>query len=152
MRPPIDLPVTWHRQDVNVPGVIIRVASTGTLFWFRTETGDVYRATTAIDGRWREDSSCWPVTLGVATAGARPGSDGLTGLDRLFYDADRVEPWLLKRRWYPMTYMMIPGVKSSAQQLVEKLEHWVGSPEEVARAKEKGANLRRLLAGFKRIR
>jgi hypothetical protein len=150
--PPIGLPITWHRQDADVPGVVIRVASTGTLFWFRTEGGNVYRATTALDGRWREDSDCWPVTLGVARSGKRPAPPTPTPLDELLHKADRLEPWLLKRRWYPMSYMMIPGVLSSAQQVAEQLEHWQGSAEEVERARQKGAHLRRLLTGFRRLR
>lgn len=151
MRPPLDLPITWHRQDADVPGTIIRVASTGTLFWFQVEPDRVYRATTALDGAWREDQDCWPVTLGVARAGSRLQPTFARPLDEKLHALGRLEPWLLKRRWYPMSYMMIHGLKTKAQVLAEELEHWSGPPDERAIAVEKGAYLRRLLSNFRRL-
>ncbi len=142
-------PVTWHQQANEVAGEIIRIASTGKLFWFQLKDGSVLRAV-LVEGVWREDLDLWPVELGAASNPAGTTPPGALGeaLHRLW----RLEPWLLKRRWYPMTYMIIPGVKTSAVALADELERWPETPApEKARASEKATYLRRLIAEFQRI-
>lgn len=152
MVPTLNMKVTWHTQDVDVSGTVTHIASTGTLFWFRCDGRDVVcRAVRFPGGEWREDHHCWPVTLGTGIAGARPVRQSASPLDERLSQIERHEPWLLKRRWYPMTYMLIPSVLSSARKLAEELEGWASdSAEERQRAREGAARIRCLISEFRR--
>ncbi len=69
-------------------------------------------------------------------------------LDVLLHRFDQLEPWLLKRSWPPMTYLLMPGVRAAAQRLA--LEFDALAPSDPLAA-EKAATLRRLLAAFHRL-
>jgi hypothetical protein len=149
MAPDIGTPVTWHRQSEELAGEIVRIASTGKLFWFQLKDGSKFRAV-LIEGIWREDLDCWPVDLRAPSSPA--GDQPVGALDEALHRLSRLEPWLLKRRWYPMTSMLMQGVKTSAAVLVDELERWPEDPApEKARATEKAIYLRRLIAEFRRI-
>lgn len=111
--------------------------------------GSKFRAV-LLEGTWREDLDRWPVELAAPSGAARPEPVGT--LEEALHRLSMLEPWLLKRRWYPMTYMLMPGVKTSAAALADELERWPETPEpEKARASEKAIYLRRLIAEFRRI-
>jgi hypothetical protein len=69
-------------------------------------------------------------------------------LDALEAQVDKLEPLLRQRLWYPMTYMMIPSILSSADRLLLELEGYTGPEPE--RAKKLHARLLALRTGFRR--
>ena len=103
----------------------IRIASTGMLFKFQLKDGSKFRAV-LIEGIWREDLDRWPVDLGAPRSPA--GLQPVDGLGAALHRLSRLEPWLLKRRWYPMTYMLMQGAKTSAAALADELEQWPDLP------------------------
>ncbi len=62
----------------------------------------------------------------------------------------RVEPWLRKTDWYPMTYMLIPSVLAAADLLALRLEA-CAAPDR-ARADVAAERLRELRQHFRRVR
>jgi hypothetical protein len=50
--------VTWHRRRLDVDGSVLRVASTGTLFWFVTSSGQTRRTINTLDAPWRDNDQC----------------------------------------------------------------------------------------------
>ncbi len=131
--------LTWRRQDASVPATILRISRSGSCLWFECEKDHgkeprmIFRALRCGDGQYREDHDCWPVDVGVREEGPRaPPPDGAYGdqtLAELTTSVERIEPWLRKTRWYPMTYMMIPSVLASADELLFALAAYPGNAE-----------------------
>ena len=140
------------------PGTILRVSPSGRTFWFQLDDlGGVevprqpdgskwtYRAIRQADGVFRAGHEMWRVVVGIRRAhtrstspAARPGT--LTDIaDRL----ERIEPWLLRRRWYSMSCMAIPSILRSASELHTALAAYVGPNSALAEA------LRARLAGLR---
>lgn len=150
--------VTLHERDGLLPGTILRAGPR--VFWFKLD-GDragaeriwpaalawTYRAVRQADGVWREGADMRRVDVGVRRlrldTQADRGEPGRRSGDQLAREVDRLEPWLLKTRWYPMTYMAIPSVLGSADALLAELARYDGPERErVAALRERLAALR----------
>jgi hypothetical protein len=155
--------VTWRGPDADRPGTIFRAGPR--VFWFRLDADgpaaahltDALRAWTfsavrQADGTWR-DADMRRVDVGVRRlrlhALAVRGVPGARSVDELAREVDRLEPSLLKRRWYPMTSMMIPGVLASADALLSELDAYAGPDR--PRAVALRERLAALCAGFRRL-
>lgn len=161
--------VTLVERGELKPGTILRVSTSGRCVWFRLDepvAGSarlfrpaanhwVHRAIRQADGVFREDHDMSRVEVGVRRSGAdrtiaRPGPTPRCLAD-LVEAVDRIEPWLLKTRWYPMTYMMIPSVLHSADALAAELA--AAETERQSERERLGAlraHVGKLRAGFKR--
>ena len=144
------------------PATIIRVAFDGIAIWLqidRVEEGPSGEARFVPDptawihravcrhGVYRTDPDMMPVDVGRRRY--RHYSPGLTGLEQLRDRFERLEPWLLKRRWYPMTYMAIPSVLASADELIAEMDSYHGPEAEAVRELRHKLAVRR--DGFKRV-
>lgn len=56
---------------------------------------------------------------------------------------EKIEPWLLKTIWPPLTYMMIPSVLNGADELILELQQAVGASPDLAPLLQKMEELRR---------
>lgn len=65
-------------------------------------------------------------------------------------EVDRIEPWLRRTEWAPMTYMMIPSVLKSADQLLQRIA--ASSDPAGGRREALLDRLRTLRAEFRRVR
>lgn len=132
--PVAGLGVTLHDDNGMHPATIVRAAPH--VFWFRRDGANgapaagqwTYRAIQRRDGTWREDHEMWRVEIGVRRQGTPPdcGVPRQRTACQLAAAVDRIEPRLLKRRWYPMTYMAIPSVLKSADDLLVELAAYFG--------------------------
>lgn len=149
--------VTFHGDDWMQPATIVRAGRH--VFWFRLDGDDgspaagrwTYRAILRPDGTWREDHDMRRVDVGVRRRRPPPGC-GVPGRrmpDQLAAAVERIEPWLLKRRWYPMTYMMIPSVLRAADELLTELAAYAGPERERVQALH--ARLSSLRQGFRNL-
>jgi hypothetical protein len=150
--------VTYHSWCGIVPGTILRAGRE--VFWFRVDRdfpgaeqlteaflGWTNRAI-LYDGVWRVDHEMLRVEVGFRRAGPR-ASPEQTEAGLLAARVEACEPSLLKRRWYPMSYMAIPGVLAKADALLAKLEAYEG-PER-ARVTALHARFARLRARFRNV-
>lgn len=155
--------VTLHGLDADRPGTILRAGPR--VFWFRLDTDGraaahltdamrawTFRAVRQADGTWR-DADLRRVDVGLRRLRvhdpAARGVPGARSADQLARELDRLEPWLLRRRWYPTTSMMIPSVLASADALLAELDAYAG-PER-ARVTALHERLAALRTGFRRI-
>lgn len=126
-----------------VPGTISRVGRRGEAFTFRyddvvvdagsTRERFVERPNRAEDLAVRQPDGVFRVTRSTrwrVVPGDRrnceiePGGDGMPGkrgLDGIALAFQRLEPWLLKRDWFPMTCMGIPSIMKRADELMAEL-------------------------------
>ncbi|HYG69775.1 MAG TPA: hypothetical protein VD838_19020 [Anaeromyxobacteraceae bacterium] len=146
--------VTFHSLLGIVPGTIVRAGPR--IFWFRVDDGfpggaqlsETFRGWThsAVlqpDGVWRAGAEMMRVDVGVRRwrrSGPAPTSEA----DKLAAALEGLEPRLLQRRWYPMTYMGIPSMLHAADDLLERMAAYDGPERErVATLHEKLAHLRK---------
>lgn len=146
----------------ELPATVVRVGFDGLVVWLqvdRVEEGQggmprfvpdptswVFRAVRR-DGVYRLDPEMEPVEIGVrrfrwrATA-PPPGCE--TFRERF----ERIEPYLLRRRWYPMTSTGIPSLLRSAEALLAEMTAYRGpDAAAIARLRER---LAVRLDGFRR--
>lgn len=165
--------VTLHRQGCLYPGSIIRVSTSGRCVWFQLDAvvqddGDgtsgrfvpdartwTHRAIRQADAVYREDHDMNRVDIGIRLFRWRtntlPGAPGERGIVDLEEAVDVIEPWLLKSRWYPMTYMMIPSMLASADKLLAEIAAFHGRDDaEATRAAALHDHLASLRKSFKR--
>lgn len=74
----------------------------------------------------------------------------LEPMDELVAEVDRIEPWLRRTEWAPMTNMMIPSVLNSADILLRRIEAQLRIEPE--RAQALFDRLYALRRAFRRIR
>lgn len=156
--------VTYGAQ----PGTIVRVGTNGRYFWFQLDAvreapdggarfvpdpyAMTYGALLEDDGVWRESYTRGPVAVGLRRLSTDLSTPApLAGtLAALASRAGALTPTLLKRRWYPMSYMGIPSVLKAADALLLEIARFeaAGAEEEkaVAALFERFARLR---AGFR---
>ena len=79
------------------------------------------------------------------TTGTCAPASGLTGFRERFL---RMEPSLLQRKWYPMTYMVIPSLLRGADELIAEMDAYQGADE--AEVRELRARLAARRAEFRR--
>jgi hypothetical protein len=137
--------LTWHDAP-SVPGTVIRVARRGRLVWFREDDPKqqqwLHRAIHMPDGCWREDFELRLVTLGTREAVELPLHPALPSHEQSFrVRAAQFEAGLLRKRSYPMTYLMIPSMLTQVDVLIAEF-----SPKAPVLA----AHLKSLRAGFRR--
>ena len=116
--PAVGKGVTRHAHGNLEPGTILRVAPSGRTIWCQVDDSvdgqtasqpgkppETYRAIRQADGVFRAGHEMWRVVVGVRRARSRKaGSSAPAGsLADLAERLERLEPWLLRRRWYPMT-------------------------------------------------
>ena len=77
------------------------------------------------------------------------GEPGQRTPDQLAAAVDRLEPRLLTRRWYPMSYMAIPSLLRSADELLAELSAYQGAEREGVAALH--TRLTALRTGFRNI-
>jgi hypothetical protein len=116
--------VVLHGLAGCVAGTIRRVSASGRCVWFTLDAGgasgtfhDALRALRQTDGSWREDCDQRRVDVGVRTCARRHRhveAATARSVADLEDEAEHLEPWLRKKRWYSMSSMMIPGVLRSA--------------------------------------
>ena len=164
VKPTPGVGVTYHDEVGLLPGTIFRAGPR--IFWFRID-GDfdgvsrlspaqvawTYRVVLQPDGTWREDHYMRRVDVGVRrvrfTATDDRGDPGRRTVDQLAAAVDRIEPRLLTRRWYPMTYMAIPSLLRSADELLAELDAYRGPDQDrIGALRERLAGLRK---GFRNI-
>jgi hypothetical protein len=149
--------LTVYRDGGHKPGTIHRVSATGRCIWYSIDAAetdgtdqvqsDVHRAIRGLDGVYRDDRELWRIALDVkrpakaSTDSAYQGGD--ISLDALEEEVERLEPYLLRKRWYPMTSMTIPSVLQHADALISSLTGY--SPVTEEESKRHSASLQRLL-------
>ncbi len=69
----------------------------------------------------------WVTTPATGPAAALPG---LAGFRERFA---RMEPSLLQRQWYPMTYMIIPSLLRGADELIAEMDAYQGTDADEVR-------------------
>jgi len=79
-----------------------------------------------------------------------PAARTAPDLQPLALKVEAIEPWLKKTRWYPMTYLLIPSVLQSADQLLAELAAYQG--EQAEQATLLFNRLKQLRANFKRVK
>ncbi|HZZ83950.1 MAG TPA: hypothetical protein VFE30_05395 [Anaeromyxobacteraceae bacterium] len=151
------------------PATVVRVAFEGRAFWIRPdavvedERGDPrfvpdpcaepIRVLRQPDGSYREDHQKHRVLLGRRelrlSSSAVPEAAGARTLASYRALFERIEPWLLRTRWYPMTYMMIPSVLAKADALIAEMEGYRGKDRD--EVLELRARLVARRDGFRRI-
>lgn len=120
----------------------------GRAFLFTTGRGAAYEARHAARGYEWEGRL---VLLGVRrwattpAAGAAIPAPELAGFRERFA---RMEPSLLQRRWYPMTYMLIPSLLRGADELIAEMDTYQGPNAEEVRELRATVAIRR--AEFRR--
>ncbi len=143
--PTVGIGLTWHDAP-SVPGTVIRVARRGRLAWFREDDPKqhqwLHRAIRMPDGCWREDSELRLVTLGTREAVELPLHPALPAHEQPFrVRAARFEAGLLRKRWYPMSYLVIPSMLTQVDVLIAELS---------SAAPVLAAHLKSLRDGFRR--
>lgn len=62
-------------------------------------------------------------------------SDGyLDEFDSLYREQARIEPWLTRAAFPPMTYLLIPSILAAAERVLSRLECYRGPREAEAKA------------------
>ncbi len=133
--------LTMFRRGGALPGTVVRVSTSGRCAWFTLDPPPgatlpagaqpwVYRAYLQDDGVWRDDYTKERVELGVRrpyVPESNPEAvEGKRTLVQLDDAVERIEPWLLRTRWPPMTGMLIPSVLKSADALIGELSARTG--------------------------
>ncbi len=160
--------LTMFRRGGVLPGTIQRVSTSGRCVWFVVDPPPgmehrpdrppwVHRALRQDDGTWREDYTKERIEMGVRRPYV-PESNPVNveaprTLEQLRDAVERIEPWLLRTTWPPMSYMMIPSVLASADKLIVELSEW-NHGDFLERSQVLGLKQRmeKLRAGFKRVR
>ncbi|BDG08606.1 hypothetical protein [Anaeromyxobacter paludicola] len=159
---------TIHDNGHSYPATVVRVAFEGRAIWLQRDavveeapgqgrfladpTAFTCRALRQPDGGYREDHEKRKVAVGrrelrwSRVSVGIPGERGPTEFGELFAN---IEPWLLRTRWYPMTYMMIPSVLSRADELIAEMDAYRGPERETVQELRSRLAARR--DGFKRI-
>jgi hypothetical protein len=147
--PQVGRGVTLHSFGSLSPGTILRVSPSGRTIWFQLDAlGGVpaakradgstwtWRAVRQPDGVFRAGHEMWRVDVGVRRfLPYEAANAAVAGSFRdLANRVARIEPWLLRRRWYPMTYMAIPSVRRSAKELLAELASYAGPRRDEAEA------------------
>ncbi len=118
------------------------------VFIFTPGSGQAYEARLGPGGyAWEGQAVLLGVRRWVTTSQA-DDKTAATALAAFRERFGRLEPGLLQRKWYPMTYMAIPSLLSSADALVAEMDAYEG-PDEVA-VRELHALLVERRAGFRR--
>jgi hypothetical protein len=157
--PAVGKGVTRHTHGILEPGTILRVSPSGRTIWCQVDDPvdgqaalqpgklpETYRAIRQADGVFRAGHEMWRVVVGVRRARTREASSSAPAgsLTDLAERLERLEPWLLRRRWYPMTYMAIPSILRSTEELLAALAAYSGTQRDAAAALH--ARLANLLA------
>jgi hypothetical protein len=137
--------VTRYVHGNLEPGTILRVSRSGRAILCQVDDPTdgsapegaqraTYWAVRRADGVFRSGHEMWRVVVGVRRARTREaGSSAPAGsLADLAERLERIEPWLLRRRWYPMTYMAIPSILRSAEELLAALAAYSGTQRDAA--------------------
>jgi hypothetical protein len=117
-------------------------------FVFTPGSGQAYEATLGPEGYVWDGGL---VVLGVRRWVTTPLTDAgtpSTGLAAFRERFSRLEPGLLQRKWYPMTYMLIPSLLRSADELIAEMGGYEGPDGDEVR--ELRATLVARRAGFRR--
>jgi len=145
--PEVGKGVTRHWYGELLPGTILRVSPSGRTFWFQldalsgvpaTSRPDgskwTYRAVRQPDGLFRQGHEMWRVDIGVRRYRPREaiGAGAAGSLRALEARVEQLEPWLLRRRWYPMSHMAIPSILRSADETLAELASYAGPRRDVA--------------------
>jgi len=78
----------------------------------------------------------------------QPPSDHEASIENIEHRVARIRPYLEKRDWPPMTYMLIPSLLSDADSLIAELEAYRGA--HAPRVAELLAQLKLLRKDFRR--
>jgi hypothetical protein len=166
MVPFVGMGLTYHFKEQVYAGTIVRISddfqsiffvqdrphlpkgSSLRAFIFTSGGGSACEARRDARGYVWEDR---PVQLGVRRWVTTPltstGSPapGLAGYRERFA---RMEPSLLQRQWYPMTYMIIPSLLRGADELIAEMDAYQGPDVEEVRELRERLAIRR--AEFRR--
>ncbi len=160
--PEVGQGATVMMNGSECPATIVRVAFDGLVVWMqvdRVEEGDdgqarfvhdptewVLRAVRK-DGEYRLDPDMQRVEIGRRRYRRTTGPWAM-GFESFRERVERIEPCLLRRRWYPMTYMGIPSLLRSADDLLAEMDAYRGADEAAVRVLRERLAVRR--DGFKR--
>jgi hypothetical protein len=153
--------ITLHERGRWFAGTILTVEESGSSFTFRLDNPELlhdlgvcstWRAQRTPDGTFRVEREMWKVEVGARRSRPRrelpaPGSRGVLDLEEA---VDRLEPVLLRTEWPPMTYMAIPSVLRSADELLAELAGFQGAQEDRRCVADLHARLTRLRQGVHR--
>jgi hypothetical protein len=152
--------VTYHSGAELLPGTILRAGPR--VFWFRIDrdfdgAAELYsglrdwthRAILQPDGVWRVGHEMHRVDVGIRRARLEPVPQPASEVERLAAAVDRIEPSLLRRRWYSPDQLVIPSLLESADEILAELAAYGGPHKErVAALHERLTALR---VGFRNI-
>ena len=165
MVPFVGMGLTYYFKENAYAGTIVRVSGDLQAIFFVQDRPHRARGAreafiftpgngSAYEARHEPRGYVWQgrvVLLGVRRWGEAPAAGPAapaTGLASFRERFAGLEPRLLKRKWYPMTYMAIPSVLRSADELIAEMDAYEGP--DVAEVRALRATLATRRAEFRR--